>query len=552
MPLHRLRPLRFQVQGLSSYTFNHIEEARKFGEKFKLDNAQSTAKTTDFRYPTLHGNDSKDYIRLSEELSINSLLIHQSGRDQNLRFRFEVIAIGDHVTIGDESDMLLDTMVFSRSVLGRQQEGDSVARRVRVSGPSVIFNSWGDDDAQQTDILSREWKGKSSVEKVNSRCTKQEELGTVKAMPTKGLSFSKGGRWEQFPNAPQILPFNASDEQQSGAANQLDPVHLASFSLTNFQSRGGTSGKGAPGISGYLLLQFTTSNNINNNRFHGFYNFSNDEAFQNQRGYPALTIDLEGLMHETKEEITLCMLGCTVLPSSLDLASLLEEDCNVMFQMQCPKKLSLTRSIIHAQVTSLLNAGEKHHFHPINVTALPSISHMPPYEYSVADVIDQICSNVGAETLAMEEDSFPGFALQQLFHYNFSMVIDVQPSFDCSESKVFCDNMGPLGSTVGQGENLPRSTLAIPVFRYTRISVAEIDVSAVLQFHHGGGGGGGAIVYHDYGTFMLNNRTLVAEGLWKSETQQTCMVACPAEVVIANVSRDCNIRICLQLEAGLS
>jgi hypothetical protein len=63
------------------------------------------------------------------------------------------------------------------------------------------------------------------------------------------------------------------------------------------------------------------------------------------------------------------------------------------------------------------------------VTALPSISHMPPYEYSVADVIDQICSNVGAETLAMEEDSFPGFALQQLFHYDFSLVFDVQPKF---------------------------------------------------------------------------------------------------------------------------
>jgi hypothetical protein len=110
MPLHRLRPLRFQVQGLSRYTFNHIEEARKFGEKYKLDNAQSTVKATVFRYPTLHGNDSKDYIRLSEELSINSLLTQQSGRDQNLRLRFQVIAIGDHLTIGDESDILLDTI----------------------------------------------------------------------------------------------------------------------------------------------------------------------------------------------------------------------------------------------------------------------------------------------------------------------------------------------------------------------------------------------------------------------------------------------------------
>jgi hypothetical protein len=141
---------------------------------------------------------------------------------------------------------------FFWAVLGRQQEGDSVARRVRVSEPSVILTFWCDDDAQSTDHPSREWKGKTTVEKVNSRCTKQQELGTVKAMPTKGLSFSKGGR-EQFPNAPPILPFNASHEQQSGPANQLDPVHLASFSLTNFQSRGAASGKGALGISGPII-----------------------------------------------------------------------------------------------------------------------------------------------------------------------------------------------------------------------------------------------------------------------------------------------------------
>ncbi|CAM6022881.1 unnamed protein product [Sphagnum balticum] len=454
--------------------------------------------------------------------------------------------------------LLLLCMVLSGSVLGRQQEGDSVARRVRASWPLVFCQEalWVDDDAQPTDTPRREWKGKSSGAEVNSRCTKQQEVGTVKARPAKGISFSKGD-WQQFPNAPPILPFNASDERQSGAANQLDPVHLASFSLTNFQGEGGR-------ISGYLLLEITTSNNISENRihefynfsndkafqngFHRFYNFSNDEAFQSQRGYSALKIDLEGLMHETKEDITLCMLGCTMLPSSLDSASLLEEDCNVMFQMQYPKKLSLTRSVIRAQVTSLLNAGEKHHFHPINVTALPPINRMPPYEYTVADVIDQICSNVRAETLAMEEDSFPGFALQRLFRYDFSVGFDVQPSLDCSQSEAFCDNMGPLGSTVGQGENLPHNALAIPVFRYTRISAAEIHVSALLQFHHGGG----EIVYHHHGAFTLNDRTLVAEGLWKSETQQTCMVACPAEVVIANVSRDCNIRICLQFEAGLS
>ncbi len=445
--------------------------------------------------------------------------------------------------------LLLLCTVLSGSVLGRHPEGENVARRARLSKPLVahrtIFSRGV--DSQPVDIARREWKGKSSREEVNSHCTKQQEVGTVKARPAKGVSFSKGA-WEQFPNAPPILPFNASDEQHSSAANQLDPVHFASFSLTNFPSGGGggggASGKGALGISGYLLLEITTSKDINNNNFRGLYNFSNDEAFQSHRGYSALKIDLEGLMHETKEEITVCMLGCTMLPSSLDSVSLLEEDCNVMFQMQYPKKLSLTRSVIRAQVTSLLNAGEKHHFHPINVTALPSSSHMLQYKYTAADVIDPICSNFGAETSAMEEDSSPGFSWQ----WFFQSVFDVQPSLDCSKSEAFCDNMGPLGSTVGQGENLPHSTLAIPVFR--GISVAEIDVSAVLQLHHDGGGGGR--VYYDGEMFMLNNRTLVAEGLWKSETQQICMVACPAEVAIASVSRDCNIRISLQFETGLT
>jgi len=82
--------------------------------------------------------------------------------------------------------------VFSGYVLGCKQEKNSVVWRVRVLGPLVIFNFWGHNDAQQTDILSREWKEKSRVEKVNSSCTKQEELGTVKAQQ-KVYPFARGG-----------------------------------------------------------------------------------------------------------------------------------------------------------------------------------------------------------------------------------------------------------------------------------------------------------------------------------------------------------------------
>jgi hypothetical protein len=51
------------------------------------------------------GMTPKIAICLSEELLINSLLIQQGGQD--LCFQFQVIAIGDHVTIGDESYMRL-------------------------------------------------------------------------------------------------------------------------------------------------------------------------------------------------------------------------------------------------------------------------------------------------------------------------------------------------------------------------------------------------------------------------------------------------------------
>ncbi|CAM6065350.1 unnamed protein product [Sphagnum tenellum] len=151
MPLHRLQSFWIQDQGLSNYTFNHIE-AHKFREKFKLDNAQSTVKTTVFRYPTLHGNDSTDYSHLSKELSINSLLIQQSGQDQNLRFQFEVIAIGDHVTIGVESFMRPHTINTEPLLAPLKINPLKLAAQLRISeghqyhrqeAPTVVYAAEG-------------------------------------------------------------------------------------------------------------------------------------------------------------------------------------------------------------------------------------------------------------------------------------------------------------------------------------------------------------------------------------------------------------------------
>ncbi len=79
-------------------------------------------------------------------------------------------------------------------------------------------------------------------------------------------------------------------------SNQVQQTNLILSTLHHFRWRISKAEEQrlekVPLESRALLLEITTSNNINNNRFHGFHNFSNDEAFQSQRGYSALKIDL--------------------------------------------------------------------------------------------------------------------------------------------------------------------------------------------------------------------------------------------------------------------
>ncbi len=58
--------------------------------------------------------------------------------------------------------LVLLCMVLSGSVLGRQAEGENVAREVRVSRPLVRYrtNFSRGIDSQPMDIARREWKGR--------------------------------------------------------------------------------------------------------------------------------------------------------------------------------------------------------------------------------------------------------------------------------------------------------------------------------------------------------------------------------------------------------
>jgi hypothetical protein len=185
--------------------------------------------------------------------------------------------------------------------------------------------------------------------------------GTIQANLPNDLFFSNG-YWEQSPETPPILPYSpppTADGDKSGMNTQPDdPVHVASFHL--LKNPGRASGNKEDTMWASLVLEIragmdTITRVLNNT-------LSNDRGIHTQPGYSSLTISLERLMYmkQGEEEINLCMLGCRSLlpPAVVDsfvstTATTSTQDCNVMVHLQFPYKLSLTKSVIHAQITSL-------------------------------------------------------------------------------------------------------------------------------------------------------------------------------------------------------
>ncbi len=422
-------------------------------------------------------------------------------------------------------------------------------------------------------------------EEVYKRCPME---GTIQAKLPNGLSFSNG-YWEQSPETPPILPYSppaAADGDKSGMSTQPDdPVHVASFQL--LKNAGGASGNKEDTMWASLVLEITagmdTITRVLNNTS------SNNGRIHTQPGYSSLTISLEGLMYmnQGEEEISLCMLGCrSLLPpaaansSFSTTAATSTQDCNVMLHLQFPRKLSLTKRVIRAQITSLSDERDKHfYFQPVNVIALPNEIFMQSYEYTVGDVVAQVCNdpNSGSgkeaseaqEGLLAMEDRFSGPQFLKVLRQLLLVQLDVEPSLNCSESEEFCDNLGPFGSgrfatpaanhqLKEQERSVSKTQIVFHNFRFSRMpddavtvttdsSAAERNVSAVI-FSSQQTLGRQSGMY----PMQFDNHTLVAEGLWKDETKQVCMVACQVDAVIANVSSECNIRICLEIAINLS
>ncbi|CAM6059922.1 unnamed protein product [Sphagnum tenellum] len=474
--------------------------------------------------------------------------------------------------------LLLCVGFFWGQVVSQQQpEEQSESYKTANSGGGV--SKWLSSPSTSN------WDGKPGrKEEVYKRCSME---GMILAKLPNGLFFSNG-YWEQSPETPPILPYSppaAADGDKSGMSTQPDhPVHVASFQL--LKNAGRASGNKEDTMWASLVLEITagmdTITRVLNNTS------SNDGGIHTQPGYSSLTIRLEGLMYtkQGEEEISLCMLGCRSLmpPAAADssfptTAATSTQDCNVMLHLQFPNKLSLTKRVIRAQITSLSDEHDKHfYFHPVNVTALSEIF-MQSYEYTVGDVVAQVCNdpNSGSGKEASEaqegplpmEDRFSGPQFLQALQQLLVVQLDVEPSLNCSESEEFCDNLGPFGSgrfatpaanhqLKEQERSVSKTRVVFHNFRFsempddavtvtTDLSAVERNVSAVILASQ-------QTLGRQSGMYPMwfDNHTLVAEGLWKDKTKQVCMVACQVDAVIANVSSECNIRICLEIAINLS
>jgi hypothetical protein len=480
--------------------------------------------------------------------------------------------------------LLLCMGSFWGQVVSQQQpEEQSESYKTVNSGGGV--SRWLSSPSTSNEPGSNSHGKPGRKEELYKRCPTE---GTIQVKLPNDFFFSDG-YWEQSPETPPILPYSpppAADGDKSGMSTQPDdPVHVASFQ--QLKNPGRASGNKEDTMWASLVLEIragmdTITRVLNNT-------LSNDGGIHTQPGYSSLTISLEGLMYmkQGEEEISLCMLGCRSLlpPAAADssvstTAATSTQDCNVMLHLQFPKKLSLTKSVIRAQITSLSDERDKHfYFHPVNVTALPNEIFMQSYEYTAGDVVAQVCNdpNSGsgkeaseAQGLLAMEDRFSGPQFLQALQQILLVQFDVEPSLNCSESEEFCDNLGPFGSgrfatpaanhqLKEQERSVSKTQVFFQNFRFswmpddavtvtTDSSAAERNVSAVILASQQTRGRQSGM----YSSMWFDNHTLVAEGLWKDETKQVCMVACQVDAVISNVSSECNIRVCLEIAINLS
>ncbi|KAJ7569557.1 hypothetical protein O6H91_01G083800 [Diphasiastrum complanatum] len=358
------------------------------------------------------------------------------------------------------------------------------------------------------------------------------------------LSFENGD-WDQAAGRSPLLPFKVEQND-----SEVDPVHLASFWITDVNLKGDRKQK-KPQVSGVLEL------NIGGIHQGRGYSSNSNEDFGFFSGLSTLTVLMEGLYIESEADRSVCMLGCTVLPLRSSIVSNPWSDleaystssppiirsCNLMLQLHYPKEMSLTSRAIYGVLTSLSNPEESSYFDPISLVS--QLGAYTSYQFKHGDLAEAACK--GATPIVKDTDIYRGdrfcATVMQLLTGQWLQPLS---NWKCNKSEEYCTKLGPFKSRDG-----------LPVHRNgSQILIQDIRCVELEDEHSGRASNFSAffraVLPNENPNVAilrsgLDRLTLMTEGMWKKSSGQLCMIAC------ANGSRaDCKIRICLYIPTALS
>ncbi|KAL2633671.1 hypothetical protein R1flu_005150 [Riccia fluitans] len=391
------------------------------------------------------------------------------------------------------------------------------------------------------------------------------------------LSFYNGD-WEQEEEAPQLMPYMSTDE--TGDSPYWGKTQLASLVVTNVARNQSP----VRNLSGMLELVITNGlfgadgtgvqfqgEQQSSSPFVGtpesqadfpFSGSSGESNFNIVPGFSSLTIEVEGVYQQARDEDTVCMLGCAYLPSpdaGITWSNIqnkfgtkqLDRNCDIMVQLHYPLTYNLTSRVIRGQITSLKTPDQPYYFWPISLTSQVTVDAL--YETTAKDLAESVCKSDSAKYVDAYKPTEMDFCDLANQYLNGGWM-DIDTNWDCTASQEFCGKIGPFASfsdhyhhVKEEDYNSSKAQIMVQNFRSQCFNEeeTEIPVSSVFRLVPVAES---LTVAHSRSA--LDGQTIVTEGFWTNASDHLCMVGC--SISDNNQQDHCNLRVCLSIPLSLN
>ncbi|KAI9110323.1 hypothetical protein K1719_018765 [Acacia pycnantha] len=377
------------------------------------------------------------------------------------------------------------------------------------------------------------------------------------------LSFVNAD-WGQDGGKFPIMPFDARKSSGPLSSEDRTPLKLISFWVTDIDHAHRMK-KSIP-INGFLRMGITRDGSFVDSAYGG------NADFQLWPGHSQLSIPFQGFYTESKKnggERVLCLLGDTMLPTrEPDPANPwgwmktsgenndempLSEDDQIMLVLHYPMTFTLTNRIISGELRSLNRESNTKYFDAVHITS--QLGRSAKYTFGSKDIVSKACNpypykdNLTSDGIDVYKGSRFCEILEEITR---GQPLSVVSNWRCNGTDDFCSKLGPFVSDNG--------------IKSTDGSFKDVKVymqNVICEQAATRGNAGSARVFTNFRAVSPSenqytaakrsgpsNRSLAAEGFWKSSSGQLCMVGCIGS--ISAKGSTCNSRICLYIPTSFS